>query len=543
MSSRAWRFVRSGCSAVLVLLVSFGCSSPREEALAIAPPVDTLVVLKGPEIAQRADSSVVVVEAVTSEGTVLGTAFVVDTLGLLVTNRHVIEGATSVTIRSDLLASPCTARVVFTSSVCDLAVLFIEGLGLPPLCIDREDEAQEGEHVFAIGHPEGLEYSISDGVISAIRHAASAPTMVQHTASISHGSSGGPLLDEFGRVLGMNTLTRVRGQNLNFAIPVDEIRTGVATARAIFVDGVDRQLVEGEAGFRARYPDYAASVELDSTTIADQVRQLSKEGNRETAWELAARGIKAFPMHLDLIYAAEQVAYARGMLKECEILLDGMTQIAPDTAFIHNLRGDLYKERGLYRKAKEEYALCIAMTAPCDFWHRDSRINLAFCSLQMAEPSKGVDEIRPVLDCDNFSDPGGVWAQIALLQFHANALDEADRAARRARQLLPERSEWKSLLDSFKLPRPVFVESREQEFDSYGRLFVKGIVRNQSGDMLTDVEVIAEGFDAQGNVVATGTTKVGAPWLMNDMTGWFRVELEGILDKVIRCDARVVYYK
>lgn len=540
-SAFAARWRRFG-SFVLAALLAFGCARKgREVPAPAALHGDTLVVLKGPELAQRVDSSVVIVEAQTPEGVSYGTAFAVDTLGLLVTNRHVVEGGSTIQVRGGVLADTLNATIVFTSSVCDLAVLHVPGLGLPPLPIDRKEEARVGEHVYAIGHPEGFEYSMSDGLVSGVRRQASEPTMVQHTASISPGSSGGPLLDEYGRVLGMNTKSRRVGQNLNFSVPVEDIRVGVATARAILLDGVDRTLVEGEAGFRARYPNYAANVALDSLTVDREVDWLRNQGNLETAWELAIRGLEAFPQHFMLLISAEQVAFAQERYDACYTLLDRMTVVQPDAAQTHNLRGDLLKQLSRFREAHEEYAKCIEGCMPCDPWDRDSRMSQAWCSLQMENPVTAVGEMRPVAECEESAQLGDIQAQYALFLFSAGMLGEADRAASRARSLLDKEDRWNSILDGYRLPRPVLVESRACEFDYSGQLIVRGIVRSQSPSVLTHIWVQAEGFDAAGKVVATGRGMIADP-LLKGMTGAFEIQLTGIPKSVIRCDARVVSY-
>ncbi|MFM7231240.1 MAG: trypsin-like peptidase domain-containing protein, partial [bacterium] len=361
-----------GLSIGMVALA--GCAPSKEGAVVpVEVQADTLVRMDGPEVARRADSSVVVVE--TEVG--MGTAFMVDTLGLLVTNRHVVEGVERVRIRSAVLPDTAYASVVFTSPACDLAILRVIGVSLPVLPIDREQEAQVGEHVFSIGHPLRLEYTISEGVVSGVRREAGQSTRIQFTAPISPGSSGGPLLDDYGRVVGMSMGSMQLGQNLNMAVPVEEIRTGVAIARAILLEGVDRNLVEGEVGFRARYPSYASDVVLDSSTIVKKIEDLKSSGNLTTAWELSLRALEVYPEHGELLFASEQVAFARGDYDACDRLLERLSLTQPNEPRIHNLRGDVLQKRRLFRAAYDAYAQCVVATDPCDYWHCDSRYNQA----------------------------------------------------------------------------------------------------------------------------------------------------------------------
>jgi serine protease Do len=97
------------------------------------------------------------------------------------------------------------------------------------LKLGRSDTAAEGQRVLVIGNPNGLQGTVSDGLIAAFREDRS---LIQITAPISPGSSGSPVLDETGQVIGVATLMEVDGQNLNFAIPVESVKDAIASAIA-----------------------------------------------------------------------------------------------------------------------------------------------------------------------------------------------------------------------------------------------------------------------------------------------------------------------
>ncbi|MEO8269472.1 MAG: trypsin-like peptidase domain-containing protein [Aureliella sp.] len=153
----------------------------------------------------------------------IGSGFVVDGLGHVLTNYHVVRGADSVSIRdSDHLSSP--ALVVGYDSLTDLALLKIANLKLPPLILGDSKRLATGQLVWAIGSPHGLDQSVTMGIISSVDR----PTLLdspfqdflQTDASINPGSSGGPLLDTRGEVIGINTATS--GPNfsgIGFALP------------------------------------------------------------------------------------------------------------------------------------------------------------------------------------------------------------------------------------------------------------------------------------------------------------------------------------
>lgn len=144
-----------------------------------------------------------------------GSGFVVGDGAQVVTNQHVVEGANEVVVKTPD-SKVIKVKVVDTDSVQDLALLKLEGQG-PPLEL-AEELPQVGQEVAAIGSPEGLERTLSTGIVSALRKLGGRE-VVQITAPVSHGSSGGPVLDESGRVVGVATFVAKEGQNLNFAVP------------------------------------------------------------------------------------------------------------------------------------------------------------------------------------------------------------------------------------------------------------------------------------------------------------------------------------
>ncbi|MCL4819181.1 MAG: trypsin-like peptidase domain-containing protein [Vicinamibacteria bacterium] len=165
-----------------------------------------------------ASPSVVVVLALDAAGTVTGQGSgVVVAPGLVVTNRHVVQGATSVRLQQ--AGRTRTAHVLEQHATHDLALLRAP-LKAPPASIRASKELAVGERVFAIGAPQGLELSISDGLVAQLRPEAGS-VRIQTTAAISPGSSGGGLFDERGALVGITSYSALRGQNLNFALPTE----------------------------------------------------------------------------------------------------------------------------------------------------------------------------------------------------------------------------------------------------------------------------------------------------------------------------------
>jgi serine protease Do len=171
------------------------------------------------QIAQIAVSSVVLIRSPTG----LGSGFVAAADGKIVTNFHVIEGATQASIVTSDRVEHKDVEVIALDKAHDLAVLRIGARKLKPLALGDSSLAKAGEHVVAIGNPLGLGGTISDGLLSAIRELPNL-TVLQISAPISPGSSGGPVFNDHGEVIGVSTFLLSGGQNLNFAIPIDVVK-------------------------------------------------------------------------------------------------------------------------------------------------------------------------------------------------------------------------------------------------------------------------------------------------------------------------------
>ena len=170
---------------------------------------------------------------------VLGSGFVIDKSGHVVTNYHVIEGASKVEV-SFSGNDEMPATVVGKDPSTDIAVLRIkgaEGRALTPLELGNSDVVRVGDAVVAIGNPFGLERTVTAGIISALQREITAPNgfaidrVIQTDAAINHGNSGGPLLNADGRVIGVNSqIESGSGGNvgISFAVPINTVKDVVS---------------------------------------------------------------------------------------------------------------------------------------------------------------------------------------------------------------------------------------------------------------------------------------------------------------------------
>jgi serine protease Do len=162
-----------------------------------------------PEIVAKAKPAVVQVIASDANWspTGTGTGFFVSADGDLLTNFHVIQGATHISARTNKGAIFVFEKLIAGSADSDVALLKFQATDVDFLSVGSSTGAVERETVLVIGNPEGLQGTVSNGIISAFRESRS---LIQITAPISPGSSGSPVLDEAGQVIGMTTLTFYR---------------------------------------------------------------------------------------------------------------------------------------------------------------------------------------------------------------------------------------------------------------------------------------------------------------------------------------------
>lgn len=176
------------------------------------------------DIVEEAMPSVVLIVIYDKTGDIygVGSGFFIEP-GKILTNAHVVEDAYSAEVSSENEYYD-QITVLKSDIASDLALIEVEDRGEPVLEFEEEEKIRPGQRVIVIGNPLGLEKTISDGLISAIRAVDGKPQAIQISAPISPGSSGGPLLNLNGRVIGVASASIVEGQNLNFAIGVDAIK-------------------------------------------------------------------------------------------------------------------------------------------------------------------------------------------------------------------------------------------------------------------------------------------------------------------------------
>ena len=219
------------CLAIFVLVSPSGPSTSN----APTTPTSTVSMKPAPSLATlyaRSQDAVAYVQ--TQKGS--GSGFLVYKNGQIVTNEHVVDGASRVTVRFGEHGKALPARVVGQDATDDLAVLDVADSAvakITPLTLGSSSGLRVGQSAIAIGSPFGLSGTLTSGVVSALGRDIQSPNghtisgVVQTDAAINPGNSGGPLLDASGQVIGINSqIASESGSNsgVGFAIPVDTVR-------------------------------------------------------------------------------------------------------------------------------------------------------------------------------------------------------------------------------------------------------------------------------------------------------------------------------
>jgi serine protease Do len=207
-------------------------------AVASAQVSQTSIKLEASSLYDKAAPSVVVITSADTNGQVSqGSGVILRSDGVIATNLHVVADAVSAKIQLANGDIYDDVTVIDTDERRDVAILKVKAINLPALTLADSDSVKIGATVYVIGAPRGLTGSLSSGIVSSLRAASEvSPTLtgfrvIQFTAPISPGSSGGALLDESGRLLGLVFASRVDGQSINLAIPANYVAPLVANAK------------------------------------------------------------------------------------------------------------------------------------------------------------------------------------------------------------------------------------------------------------------------------------------------------------------------
>jgi len=390
-----------------------------------------------PILIKQIEPSIVVVIAYGDEGKRLGhgTGFFLNQEGDVITNHHVLEGASRVEVKTHGGNIYKVKRVLANDKEGDLIRLAIDLQGDTMRPMPLSDSIPEvGERIFVMGTPLGLERTVSDGIISAVREIPEFGKIIQLTAPISPGSSGSPVVNMNGKVIGVATFFVKAGQNLNFAIPVERIRhmiSGEAKTMAewgdrrkkelssevneiyllglrhlwiedygralfFFMEAVKRNPGHAGAHFHTGYclakmGLYNEAIEAFKETIRlkpkspDTLNHLCLAYNRLDRYEEALEScLEATLLKPDLVEAHNNLGWTYFKLGRHQEAIEACKrtiQLKPDFALAYFNLGNNYSATKSYKEAAEAYKQAIRIAPD----HAESHLNLGASYFQIGQ--------------------------------------------------------------------------------------------------------------------------------------------------------------
>ena len=288
-----------------------------------------------------------IIQIATAGGT--GTGFYVKEFDLIVTNAHVVAEDAEVTIAGKAF-DKALSRVWYTDRKHDLAFLQApSGIELPDVRLGQYEQMKDGDAIVAIGHPYGLNYTATQGVISKVDRIRDGLKFIQIDAAINPGNSGGPLVNMKGEIIGVNSFIIRGGDNLGFALPVNYLREalnmylpnkGQASTRCfscgylVTTANIDTKKYCPSCGTEAKLPEIPEK-EMEATGAARTIEEILKELGKDV--RLAREGVNTWSVKegsakIKITYNAENFFIA-GDAYLCQMPADA-TKIKPLYQFL-----------------------------------------------------------------------------------------------------------------------------------------------------------------------------------------------------------------
>lgn len=274
-----------------------------------------------------------------------GTGFFINSSGHVATNLHCVFDASDISVKTAEGKEYRIDKVINTDVDSDLVVFSLKGLDSRKSYLRFSNgKAEVGDEILVIGNPMGLEQTASNGIVSAVRDLPEFGSIYQITAPVSPGSSGGPVIDYSGNVVGVVTMQYKEGQNLNFIVPAYKLLRLMKSARNIMTftawrkGGVGYMPGTSEGLLRLGFIYYGSKQYTKAMDCAGKI--IKKDPKFGKAWYLAGRSAYEIG-NKDYAFKAMQHAYA----------------VEPDLISVHNELGGMYEKSNMISEATEEYFL------------------------------------------------------------------------------------------------------------------------------------------------------------------------------------------
>lgn len=305
-------------------------------------PVIAQKELSADKIFDNVNNSVVVVLAYDGKGNLYqGSGIVINDEGYVVTNYHVCKDANRFEINHYKKAYK-NAQIIKQDPDKDIAILVVPNFPLDPIKIGSSDELKPGQRIYAIGSPEGYENSISEGIISGVRHDSNGNQVIQMTAPITEGSSGGAVVNSKGELVGMSMSGQHDG-SIYFAVPVEDILKLLDTKQIVNTDNFS-----------------------NNETDIEKLLEKGKDANADQKYEDA---VFYFSKYLDVNSGNNEAYYYRGYarlkLKDYKLAINDFNQAikkGSDDFEVYFYRGNAYYLSNDFQNALSDYTKAIGLS-------------------------------------------------------------------------------------------------------------------------------------------------------------------------------------
>ncbi|MFN8011312.1 MAG: tetratricopeptide repeat protein [Holophagaceae bacterium] len=368
--------------------------------------------LSAAQVFEKVQGSIVVVKTVGADGKITAQGSgVVLTSGRVISNLHVIQDGSRFLVGTGDQFQPATIYAVDTKR--DLCLLKAAGVGWAPATLGRASQLKVGAVVYAIGSPKGLELTISNGIVSQLR--GPKPPIIQTTASISPGSSGGGLFNSRGELVGITSWYYEGGQNLNFAAPIEWVSELQSSS-------VPKAFPRSEMEWHAR----AAKLTMDGACaeLLDWARSWAKAyPNSSAAWKSIGVASGCIKLHANSSKAFAQAA-----------------KLDPDDAENWYLLGSSYDQQAKPKEASEAFKMAVQVD-PEDggAWAR-----LAWDYTELGNHAAAIEAHRQAIK--SFPEDMDHWDNLGASYAALGRYTEAVETYRQAVRIAPTRARsWYNL--------------------------------------------------------------------------------------------------
>jgi tetratricopeptide (TPR) repeat protein len=349
-----------------------------------------------------------------------GSGFFINSHGYVVTNYHVLKDADSALIKTidnkyysvtGIIAEDRTSDVVViaTNAPTD-SIKYIKVTSKIP---------KEGENIIVIGSPLGLELTISNGIISSLRDIENFGKIIQITAPISPGSSGGPVIDAKGKVVGIASFQIVGGQNLNFAIPGERINTLQLRPFEI------KNLVLWTAEHKIN------EVFLDNELIGRGDFLLSYKNDLKASYTYFKKALERDPYNADVYYELSYYYQRCSLYNDAEENIKKAIKLQPNNEIYYYGLASMKSNNKNYEEAIKLYNICIKLS-PLDQFNYDA---LAGCYYQLGRYNEAINALsKSIIIAKSIVHRNNSYSQTNLADMYlkANRKNEAILECRKA---------------------------------------------------------------------------------------------------------------